>query len=725
MEEPSVLDYVIAKLTFWRKTTIKIPELPEEEVPASDIEEATSLVTTESADEKEKLPTSEEWESGFGLWKKLPALVPIILAMGGQFALEPPRRLVVMGILFYLFAIISLVWLLFRDRWQIAPIPALKAMPEPESDFFNHRVGWFVVGCTLSILTFILLGGNRFTVLNLLLWGMTLFSFLRAFWVDEGWLKKIVEGFKKTWQQGIHFSPWTLLLIAAFGVIAFFRFYQLNEVPPEMFSDHAEKLLDVADVLNGQYSIFFPRNTGREAIQMYLTAAVAKVFGTGLSFLSLKIGTALAGLLTVPYIYLLGKEIGNRWVGLFSMLLAGIAYWPNVISRVALRFTLYPLFVAPLLYYLVRGLRHRRRNDFLYAGVALGLGLHGYSSFRVVPLIVIVIFVVYFFHAQSSKKRKETFLAFVLVVLISLIVFLPLLRYAMTNYNHFMYRAMTRMSDTEHAFPANPAIIFFQNLWKALIMFQWSNGNTWVHSVLGRPALGITSAALFTLGIVTLTVRYARERHWLDLFLLLSVPLLLLASVLSLAFPIENPCLNRTGGAIIPVFLIAGMALEGLARSLKSGLNSLWGKRFAWGVAIVLLTVSAFQNYDLVFHDYHAQFDSSAWNTSEIGAVIRQFDTTIGEEDHAWVVPYPFWVDTRLVGVWAGYPLKDYALWREDIRATKNRTGPKLFLYKPEDVETKEVLRQLYPSGVEKRYEADYVGQDFMMYFIFESGDID
>jgi len=45
-------------------------------------------------------------------------------------------------------------------------------------------------------------------------------------------------------------------------------------VPGEMFSDHAEKLLDVGDVLNGKLSIFFPRNSGREAIQMYLTAAV-------------------------------------------------------------------------------------------------------------------------------------------------------------------------------------------------------------------------------------------------------------------------------------------------------------------------------------------------------------------------------------------------------------------------------------------------------------------
>jgi hypothetical protein len=68
-----------------------------------------------------------------------------------------------------------------------------------------------------------------------------------------------------------------MTLLAALLLVIFFRFYWLDRVPGEMFSDHAEKLIDVSDVLNGQAHVFFPRNTGREAIQMYLTAAVAHV----------------------------------------------------------------------------------------------------------------------------------------------------------------------------------------------------------------------------------------------------------------------------------------------------------------------------------------------------------------------------------------------------------------------------------------------------------------
>ena len=100
-----------------------------------------------------------------------------------------------------------------------------------------------------------------------------------------------------------------------------------------MFSDHAEKLYDVMDVLNGQNAIFFIRNTGREAFQFYWTALMIRLFGTGVSFLSLKIGTAIAGMTVLPFVYLLGKRLSGRWVGLIAMLICGVGYWPNVLSR--------------------------------------------------------------------------------------------------------------------------------------------------------------------------------------------------------------------------------------------------------------------------------------------------------------------------------------------------------------------------------------------------------
>jgi 4-amino-4-deoxy-L-arabinose transferase-like glycosyltransferase len=485
-----------------------------------------------------------------------------------------------------------------------------------------------------------------------------------------------------------------------------------------MVSDHAEKILDIWDVTQGEMSIFFPRNTGREAFQMYLTALVIKLFGTGFTFDSLKIGTALSGLVTLPFIYLLGKEIANKRVGLFALLFAGIAYWPNVISRVALRFTIYPLFVAPTLFFLIRGIRRSNRNDFILAGLTLGLGLHGYTPFRIVPIVIVVAVGLYLLHSQSKGYRKQTLIHLALLALIALIVFLPLLRFWIENPVNFGYRAFTRFGTLESPLPGPGWQIFLNNLWNAVVMFFWSNGETWPVSIPYRPALGIVSAALFFLAVVLMFFRYVRQRNWLDLFLILSVPMLMLPSILSLAFPSENPTLNRTAGALVPVFILVGLSMDGVLGSVEKNLVSLIGRRVAWVVGAVLLVWSAYQNYDLVFNQYQDNYARSSWNTSEIGQVIRDYTLTIGSPESAYVVAYPHWVDTRLVGINAGYPTRDFAIWEEDFPRTLEIEGPKLFILKLDDSQSLSTLQSLYPQGHLRLFESQVSNKDFYEYYV-------
>ena len=49
-----------------------------------------------------------------------------------------------------------------------------------------------------------------------------------------------------------------------------------------------------------------------------------------------------------------------------------------------LRYPLSPLFVAWTCFFLVRALKRQSRNDYMLAGLMLGIGLNGYSPFRVV-----------------------------------------------------------------------------------------------------------------------------------------------------------------------------------------------------------------------------------------------------------------------------------------------------------------------------------------------------
>jgi len=735
--EPSVLDYLKSKLRFWeRGQKVKLFEL--EPAPTHPGEEGYLLRQPETPEMAGKLPQNSAQASRW-LWRSLLALV---FALLGQRAFEPsPSRMVVAGLVFYGFSLAWLILAYLRKEWILTPYLETGTGSDP----LQVRRLPLILGIVLSVAAFLTLGNNLFTLLNVTLWVLAIIFFVWAFWLPREnrlpFWSRVKDFFNRdSWQLKV--TRWTLLVLAVVAIIVFFRVYNLGGVPSEPFSDHAEKILDVYDVSQGQTHIFFPRNTGREAIQMYLTLIVSWIFGTGLSFMSLKIGTVFCGLVTLPYMYLLGKEFGGKRIGLLAMFFAGIAYWPNVISRAGLRFPLYALFAAPTLYYLLRGLRTRNRNDFIISGLFLGFGLHGYTPFRIMPFVVVIAVGLYLLHAQSKGSRKQVIIWLSILALLSLIVFLPLARYWFDNPQTFSYRAFSRLGSIESPLHGPAWQIFLSNTWNALRMFNWDDGQIWVVSVTNRPVLDVVSGALFLIGVVLVLIRYLRQRHWQDLFLLLAVPLLQLPSTLSLAFPAENPALNRASGAMVPTFLLVAVALDGLVSALlntglagiehrlepavsspkreASGRSRRVGIALTWGLVLLLVGWSSYQNFDLVFNQFSSQYTAGAWNSSEMGAVIKQFGQTNGSTDNAWIVPYPYWVDTRLPGVWAGIPNRDFAIWPDSFNTTLDVHGPKLFIVNVVDTASIDQLKALYPQGVWSRYvsKTKMVGKDFMVFLV-------
>ena len=709
--EPSVLDYV---KSLFRGKPIAIPSADESTQVSQLIKDQPQEQPAMVDESIAPSPEPEAHSQRFTLpWRSLLALG---LALAAQILLQPrPDRTWIPGVILYLLAAGCLVWAVWKGEWSPAKLP------EAQDRLENYRVRarWLYISLPFALAAFLTMGGNRFNLLNVTLWILAIIFTCLAFWQGEypfiGWWRWLKGHLRLPWKLSI--SAWTLLGLMSVLLVVFFRTYRIEQVPPEMVSDHAEKLLDVWDVLHGQTSIFFPRNTGREAIQMYLTASIIQLFRTGYTFLSLKIGSILAGLFTLPYLYMLGKELGNKRGGLFALLFAGMAYWPNVISRVGLRFPLYPLFVAPVLYYLIRGLRTSNRNDFILAGLFLGIGLHGYTPIRILPIVILVAIGVYLLHPNARGKRLQTVSGLLVLVLVSLVIFLPLLRFAIEYPTLFDLRAFSRLGTTERPLPGPALVIFLKNLWNASIMYFWSDGQIWVHSVTNRPALDVISAVLYFLGVVLLLIRYIRQRTWQDLVLILSIPLLMLPSILSLAFPDENPALNRASGAIVPVFLFIALALDGLMSAIERKVPSKAGFTLSWGLAAILILISAMGNYDLVFNQYQRAYELSSWNTSEMGKVVDDFGTMYGSTENAYVVPYPYWVDTRLVGMNAGDPTRDYAIPPEQIPAMLSDPRPKMFLVNPEDQTDLNLLRQLFPQGNLSTYESQ-VGKDFYIFTV-------
>ncbi len=706
MNEPTVLDYVKSIFKDWKSFFGFLRALLRHASTMDMVETAPAEpigVETPASEPSNLQPaTPFPWRT----------IVALILALAAQRFLEPASRQVSLSIALYLASAGLLLWAFYTGEWML---PAGDSQTRRADPLTMSAVPFFL-SLALLLGAFLDFKEGMFNWHNTLLWLAGTGCFVWAVWIRRPRVPKSAA--RTDW-------GWIALLAAASALVVFFRVYRLSDVPGQPFSDHAEKILDIYDITQGQTWVFFERNTGREAIQFYWTLLMDWIFKTGLTFESLKIGTVLLGLLTLPFMYLLGKEVGGRRTGLLALAMTGIGYWPNVISRVGLRFPLYPLFVAPTLYYLFRGLRTQNRNDFILSGVFLGLGLHGYSPFRIVPILVVLAIGLYLLHVRSKEERSQAALWLVVLALTSLAVFLPLFRYAIEFPEFFTYRALSRLGPLEQPLPGPWYQILISNVGRALLLVNYDNGGIWTNSVMNRPALDVVTAALFVIGLVLLLARYARRRGWLDLFLILAIPILQLPSSLSLAYPEENPAINRAGGSLVVIFLIAALALDGLLTALSSGLTRRGRTLAVWGAAGLLLFWSGAQNYDLVFNQYAAQYKISVWNVTDMGEVIKEFGETYGTTDTVWIVPYPFWIDTRLPGIEAGIPNRDFAIYRDNLPSTLGIPGPKLFIVKAEanipqdnDQATLDVLAQLYPQGTLTLHEAEIPGFGFWMYFV-------
>lgn len=582
----------------------------------------------------------------------------------------------------------------------------------------------------LAAAAYLLNSNLQFSLLGVIAWVASLAIFTAAFWSSPlpglSTLPAVLRLLRTYFN-----NPRVPLIAAGVGAAmllgAFFRLHNLDTVPGEMTSDHVEKLLDVARIAAGKSSpIFLPTNGGREAMFFYICAALVHWLGFGLTHYTLKLAAAVCGVLVIPFAYLLASELTqDKRLALLAAVLLAVGWWPVVIARNGLRFPLAPLFTALTLWLVVRGLRRSSANDLLLGALALGLGFYGYSAFRLVPLAVAAVCLLSWLHQRRVGNSISAALA-ASMASVFLIALVPMVRYAIDDPAAFWHRIITRMGQAEVGYTDSAWIVFLRNAWNAARMFTWTADTAWLVSPAGQPVLDWVCGALFHLGIIGFAVRYVRTREWHHLAVLLCVPILLLPSVLALAFPIENPSLTRSSCALPLVFLLAAFPLRALWQPAGNIQTSLQAAFWRTAAVCSLVTVSALVNYRIIFTDYAALYKLSAQNTSEIGAVVRGYATSIGDWDTVWVRAYPYWVDTRAVGIAAGRfgwdnVILDQA--QQHLEELANEPRAKLFIFNQVDTDFQSQLQRIFPRGVERRHQSLVVAdKDFMSYFVAAQG---
>lgn len=675
--------------------------------------------------------------------------IAIISATFGQFLLS---RQDLRGLMLYALAVLILLIGLWRDkRFQAAsahrgiehpgPLPAPASLPQRQRRLWR----WLLLPIALvnAVLAFLAASDNTYRWYGALAWLLAVALFLIIFRerTSERPLWQRLGFGRAGWRLG-----WTALALIALILLGFwFRFWRLADLPPEMTSDHVEKLLDVHDLVTGERPIFFVRNTGREPWQFYWTLALIRLFDLETRFFALKLGTAIVGLLMLPGIYLLGRELFDRWIGLWATLFAAVASWPVILSRIGLRFPFAPAVTAWSLLFLLRGLRDGRRNDFSLLGLSLGIGLHGYTAFRAMPLAVVVCWALALIIRPSSLAiQPRPFLRnALLTVLIAVVVFIPLGRFSLEHPDDFWRRSVSRMVDPLQPTSDGPLATFGNNLWNLALMFHWQGDDVWVNTLAYAPVLDPLLGGLLILGLVVLLWRTLRLRDPLPPLLLIAGVILLLPSALSLAYPVENPSVVRAGGAIPVVMVIAALPVGlGWRHGLLALRAQPQGERLSLGDRVnvrlhnwrrLLLVTSALAlaiavivvNYQRYFRDYWEQYQLNALNTTEIATAIRGFVESGGDASNAWIIAWPYWIDTRGVGIELGDPpWNNVILEAEELDEQASAAQgtidarPRFYVLHPQDAGSLEQLHSLFPLGWPSTYISHYPGRDFVMYYV-------
>lgn len=530
--------------------------------------------------------------------------------------------------------------------------------------------------------------------------------------------------------------------LALLGIMllgAFYRLYQIDLIPAEMGCDLPHNYNNIRLILRREYLIFFPSYPGREALFFYLAAPLCRLFG--LSHTTIKMSASLVGIFTLPLLYLLGKELFSREVGLWAAFFLSISHWHVILCRVGYRASTVPPLLILVWYFLVRGLKTHRRWFYALAGFCLGLGLYTYTAFWVVPLWVGLTLLTCFLVGRGRDLLAD-WDNVLLLALVALFVYIPLARYAYEQPQVYGFRAATRITSLERPLPEDILGTLRQTTVKALLMFHHTGDGVFIVNVPFMRELGFFTAVLFVPGLAYLLWRW---RYGYNLTVPISLGVMLLPTILSLAFPNEVPNANRAVGALPAAMLLPAVALALVRQRLAAAhppqpvqevrllivadgqtrREWCWHWRWPWRELMVALLVwvlgyEAWSTYPTYFREYVNHLPAANYSISL--ALARAIDD-FADDGEAYIRTMPHWYDGNAVR--AQLRRTDQS-WHNELEALRpgeppfvGPPGKFMVILHPQDVESLRLLQEAFPRGIALRH-LDHRGEVTFLTFYGE-----
>ena len=299
-----------------------------------------------------------------------------------------------------------------------------------------------------------------------------------------------------------------LILTTLTGIAIFFRFFQLNSLPPGFQFDEAFNAIDAQLVLAGNRPLFLPANAGREVLYTYWQALLIRFFG--FDVYTLRLASAILGVLAVPVTYLLVRRLmrsNSRAVATGTALALAISLWHIHFSRYGIRVISMPLVFSGAfgLAWLGAFATTRRTRVLAYvgSGILLGISVWTHPTGRLAPFVLIgfTLWLLWQFPARRRWGWDTPIGGLLISAIAAFLVFLPL---GIEFYRHpdFFFGHASEVSVfAERVSGDTPLTALLNNILHVLGMFSFYGDLGWTHGLAGRPVFDWPLAILFYIGL--------------------------------------------------------------------------------------------------------------------------------------------------------------------------------------------------------------------------------
>ncbi len=410
-----------------------------------------------------------------------------------------------------------------------------------------------------------------------------------------GWLRPR----RPNWRDWALSHRLELWIIVTLTLVAFLlRITAVDIWPWAIAGDEGSMGLEAVRVLNGELRTPFVTGwLSHPTYYFFLLAGMIRLFGRGI--LGLRLISVLVGTATVPMLYVLGRRLFGRSVGLTAAALLAVLAVHIHFSRMALNNTSDLLMTITAFVLLFAGLRTGRGDRFMLAGLITGLSLYFYTGARLIPALMAGFTLLWLI--RYPEKRGQRIAALVVMAAGFLVVSLPLLRFFQTHPNDFMARwnqvgvlPQHWLSQEAVRLGQPVSAVLFEQIRRAFLGFFALPDNMGFFNAT-KPYLDFFTAPLLILGLIYSAWRAKDPRFALLHMWFWSVVLF------GGALTLRPPNAARLLAAIPPACLLIALALDRLGREVARQVRK---PEARWATIGVVLLLSAWLNLGYYFGDY-------------------------------------------------------------------------------------------------------------------------